>query len=814
MSAATNEERQDMDYRDFLIGKAERLEESGFHVERDDLNQRMFPFQLDITQWALKQGRCAIFAECGLGKTVIQLDWAKLVAEHTGLPVLILAPLAVSQQTKREGAKFGIPVTICKDQSEIASGVNVTNYERLERFDPAAFGGVVLDESSILKAFAGKIKRALCSSFAGTPYRLCCTATPAPNDHMELGNHSEFLGVMPSNEMLSRWFINDTMNFGTYRLKHHAIGPFWQWVSSWAVCVRKPSDLGHNDNGFILPELHQFKHVIRADYDKLGVAVGDMFYDPTTSATSVHKVMRATAPDRALKVAEIVAASIGPFVIWCHTNYEADALKAALETYEIVGGGELGFVEVRGNDKPEVKEKRLLGFTNGDFRILITKPSIAGYGLNWQHCRQMAFVGLSYSYESYYQAVRREWRFGQQHEVDVHLVMTDAEQQIFDTVMNKAAAHDEMTRNMYENFQFGLTGERGLALDYDRKHVKGKNWEMIMGDCVDETKTLESDSVDFTIFSPPFSSLYIYSDSARDMGNCKDDTAFFEHFDLLIPELLRVTRPGRLIAVHCKNLVYYKGDRGSSGLRDFRGEIIRVFTEAGFDYHSEVTIWKDPVIEMQRTKSHGLLHKQLCKDSTFSRQGLPDYLVIFRKWAKSEDQEELVSPVRHETDRARFDHYVGENDPSGEDSIAIVNFSDFVVLDDKNDPTGKGRLRGYSIKVWQRYASPVWFDIRQTNVLNVQAARQDEDEKHICPLQLDVIERAVHLWTNPGDLVFSPFAGIGSEGYGALKQGRRFIGIELKESYFNRACINLKQAVSTGDQLDLIDAISEVENGE
>ncbi|MFA5186825.1 MAG: DNA methyltransferase [Patescibacteria group bacterium] len=755
------------DYREFLLSKLALSETAGFDVPNCEINPMLFPFQRDITRWALQRGRAAIFADCGLGKTPIQMEWAHHVAKRTGKPVLILAPLAVSQQTKREADKFGIVCRVCREASEVGPGVNVTNYERLDHFDASVFGGVVLDESSILKSFTGKTKRDLVDLFSVTPYRLCCTATPAPNDHVELGNHSEFLGIMPRSEMLPRWFTHDSGDTAVWRIKEHAVKPFWTWVSSWAVCIRLPSDIGYSDDGFILPELKQEQHIIPANYDQLGSAVGDMFYSPTASATGVHNVMRVTAPDRAAKVAEIVAQSSGPFVVWCHTNYEAEALMSAIPEA----------VEVRGNDKPEDKEKRLLGFVAGDFRVLVTKPSIAGFGMNWQHCNQMAFVGMSYSYESYYQAVRRCWRFGQKSPVHVHVVMTDAEQQIYSTVMDKAREHDAMARNMYSNFQFGIRKDLKLVMDYQRREVEGTGWKMILGDCVEETKTLADNSVDFTVFSPPFSQLYIYSDSARDMGNSGSDEEFFKHFGMLVLELLRVTRPGRLVAVHCINIPLFKYKSGFVGLYDFRGDIIRAFTSQGFVFHSEVVIWKDPVTEMQRTKSIGLLHKQLCKDSTMSRQGNPDHLVVFRKWEKPDEVAELVRPVCSGDTESRFDSYVGAEGPS-EDQDA----------------------RGFSIEVWQRYASPVWFDIRQTNVLNKAVARDDKDEKHICPLQLDVIERAVHLWTNPWDLVFSPFAGIGSEGWGALKQGRKFVGIELKDSYFDRACLNLKEAESAGDQ--------------
>lgn len=292
----------------------------------------------------------------------------------------------------------------------------------------------------------------------------------------------------------------------------------------------------------------------------------------------------------------------------------------------------------------------------------------------------------------------------------------------------------------------------------------GGDWALYHGDCVDVTKGLPDASIHFSLFSPPFANLYIYSESERDCGNSANDDEFFRHFDFLIPELLRITRPGRLCAVHCKDLVNYKGRDGAAGIRDFSGEIIRHFTQAGWAYHSKVVIWKDPVIEMQRTKANGLLYKTLRADSSFSRQGMPEYLLIFRKWPHSEAEELQIAPVTHTKD-------------------------------------------DFPLELWQRYASPVWFDIRQTRVLNVEQARENQDEKHICPLQLDVIERAVQLWTNPGDVVFSPFCGIGSEGYESLRLGRKFVGVELKKSYFDVAKRNLERIVREKTQTTLFDGL-------
>lgn len=740
-----------MKYTEFLASKKATAVSTGIDISPDQINPTLFPFQRDIVHWALRRGRAAIFADCGLGKTPMQLTWADLVHKYTGGDILILAPLAVATQTVAEGVKFGVQVTICRDQSDVQPGVNITNYEMLSHFSPDHFAGVVLDESSILKAYMGKTKRQLVEAFAHTPYKLACTATPAPNDHMELGNHSEFLGVMPSNEMLMRWFINDTMASGHYRLKGHAEKDFWQWVASWAISIRRPSDLGYNDEGFVLPELQITRHYVDVDVTQ-GVQEGELFRMPTMSATTLHKEMRITAADRAQAVADLVNGDSETWAVWCNTNYEADELKQLIPDA----------IEVRGSESIAEKERKITAFSAGKARVIIGKPQMLGYGLNWQHCHKTVFIGLSYSFEDFYQAVRRLYRFGQRHTVECVIVAAETETTLVAALERKMAAHMQMSESMNNTAQLSL--EEGLTLQRhdDFTNEQGQDWTLYHGDCVKVARSLPDDSIHFSIFSPPFSGLYIYSDAIEDMGNSANDDEFFAHFDFLIPELLRITKPGRLCAVHCKDLVSYKSRDGAAGIRDFSGEIIRHFDHAGWQYHSKVVIWKDPVIEMQRTKANGLLYKTLRKDASYTRQGMPEYLLIFRKWPQNEAQELEQEPVLHTT----------ENFP---------------------------------LEMWQRYASPVWFDIRQTRVLNVEQARENRDEKHVCPLQLDVIERALALWTNPGDIVFSPFAGIGSEGYVSLEMNRRFVGTELKESYFNVARRNLERVEREKNQPTLFD---------
>lgn len=438
------------DYEAFLQSKRAVAQPTGIDVPLESIHEKLFPFQRVLVQWALRKGRAAIFADCGLGKTLMQLEWARLTGQRT----LILAPLAVASQTIAEGKKIGVQVHYTRSGADLIDGINISNYEMLDHFNPDDFGAVVLDESSILKSYMGKTKRALVEAFSNTPYRLACTATPAPNDVMEIGNHSEFLGIMPSTEMLMRWFINDTMSNGHYRLKGHATRDFWEWVASWAISLRKPSDIGFSDDGFVLPEL-QIRHCY-ADTDiTVGVEDGQLFRAPVMSATTLHREMRLTAADRAQAVADLVNDSSDTWAIWCNTNYEADELFRRIP----------GAIEVRGSDSIAEKERWLAAFTRGEVRVIISKALIAGFGLNWQHCHKTAFVGLSYSFEQFYQAVRRFYRFGQSAPVEVVIIAAETESTLVTTLERKVAAHMQMSDAM------NLATSK-LALEEDRHLLK------------------------------------------------------------------------------------------------------------------------------------------------------------------------------------------------------------------------------------------------------------------------------------------------------------------------------------------------------
>ncbi len=723
-----------MNYDAFIQRKIRKPRQHGFEAI-EPVNEQLYDWQQMIVRWAVKQGRCALFEDCGLGKTPQQLEWARQVCAHTGGAVLILAPLAVADQTVREGAKFGVSVKHVRQPEEIdAHGINITNYEKLDLFDDVLsdFAGVVLDESSILKAFTGKTRHKLTSAFANTPYRLCCTATPAPNDYTELGQHAEFLGVLTAPEMLATWFINDTANTGDWRLKKHAADDFWRWVASWAACVSKPSDLGYSDEGFTLPPLNI--EPIFVDCDETEAAGDELFRNSELSATNVNREMRLTLKERCQSIARLVENSSEKWAVWCNLNSEQDELEQVLSDC----------VSVRGCDRDEHKITRENHWRTGDAKTMISKGSIFGYGMNWQHCHNLTYFP-SFSFEDFYQVVRRFYRYGQKHPVNCYIVLPRTANNVLRTLKEKIEKHATMKEAMrFSAEQLNHTTSQ-QTMKADLTITKTPNWTLCHGDAVRYSQTLPDESVDLSIFSPPFADLFVYSADAQDMGNNGSMEDFMTQFGFLVKQLYRVTKPGRICAVHCADLLATKWKDGDIELKNFSGNIIDAFRSEDWLYHCRVTIWKDPVVEMQRTKSLGLLHKQLCKDSAMSRVGSPEYVVFFRKPGVNQ------SPIAHE----------------------------------RSD---------YPVEQWQKDASPVWMDIRQTEVLNGRQARDNKDEKHICPLQLDTINRVLRLYSNPGELVYSPFTGIGSEGYCALKARRKFIGSELKRSYFEQACSYLRTA--------------------
>ncbi len=504
--------------------------------------------------------------------------------------------------------------------------------------------------------------------------------------------------------------------------------------------LNKPQDIGFEMNGYDLPKLNLIENQIVTSKRNNG----SLFNDAIISATNFNQELRLTKIERLDEVVKIINSKPDEnFIIWIKQNEEGELLKKLLPESK----------EVKGSDSNEWKEKTLLGFANNEFRILITKTKIASFGMNYQNCRNQIFASLDFSFEGLYQAIRRSYRFGQKNEVNIYLITTDTMSNVNEAINKKQKQFEIMQNEMSNAVNANLQNKLMTSATFDNTEEKNEWYKIKRGDSVQLITELENESIGLSVFSPPFAELYTYSSHVEDMGNSKDYNEFLIQFGFLIKEIYRVMKQGRNVCVHCMDLPIQKGKEGFIGLRDFSGMILKAFEDAGFIYASRVTIWKDPVVEMQRTKALGLLHKQVKKDSTMSRVGIPDYVMIFRK--------------------------------DGERNEPVTN-------------------KNISVDLWQKIASPVWMDIDYGNTLQgYRNGRDENDEKHICPLQLETIERLILLYSNENDTVFTPFMGIGSEIFQAVKMNRKGIGFELKESYYDLAKKNLKSLVETKNQITL-----------
>jgi DNA modification methylase len=633
----------------------------------------------------------------------------------------------------------------------------------IDSFDYSKFGAIVLDESSILKSVGGHIRQRITELCRDIKYKLCCTATPAPNDYIELGNHTEFLGICKMSEMLATFFINankehtieiegkmyrkkgSNKNGTEWRLKHHAEKSFFQWLSSWAITITKPSDLGYDDNGFILPELKITPIFINSDYKP----VDQLFFTELHGIGDRAKVRKSTIQPKLEHLKRIVDGDNGQWIIWCGLDDESKLAKSLFSDA----------VEVKGSDNIESKVQALEDFQDGKIRIMITKTKIAGAGMNFQNAHNMVFFGMNDSWESYYQAIRRQWRYGQKEPVNVYLILHDVETEIYQNVMRKDAMAKRLKLSLIEQIKDYEKGELGLdktiALDYKTDIVKGENFTAMLGDSCERLKELPDNSIDLSVYSPPFADLFTYSATERDLGNSRDWSEFFDHYKYIIREILRVTKQGRLTCVHTSDIPAMAQKDGYIGIKDFPGEVIRAYEKEGWVFVGRAFVPKNPQAQAIRTHSSALLFVSLRRDSSDSRPALIDQILLFKK--------------------------------DGENQIPVL-------------PVKNGEIDN---ETWIKWANGIWDGISESDTLQFTKARGTEDEKHICPLQLGTIERCIKLYSNPKETVLTPFLGIGSEAYVALKFGRKAIGIELKPEYFKVAVENLKNAETLSKVQDM-----------
>lgn len=736
-----------MNYKDFLESKHKTVGYYGKEINRSNINNMLFDFQKDIVTWAIKKGRCAVFADTGLGKTFIQLEWARLISGTA----LIFAPLSVARQTIREAKKINVNVKYVRDKKEIVKGINITNYENIDNFENVKLDAVILDESSILKAIDGKTRLKLIKYYANVPYKLCCTATPAPNDYTELGNHAEFLGVCKTAEMLSTYFVNankvseidydgiivrkkhSNKNGTQWRMRYHAQHDYFRWLSSWAMAIRKPSDLNYDDTGYILPKINYKLITINSEYSPSD----ELFFTGLKGLKQRAEIRETTLSKKIIEISKLTD-NKEQWLIWCGLDKESQMARNVLNG-----------TEVKGNDEPEYKSKCFEDFQDGKIRVLITKPKIGGFGMNFQNCHNIVFFGLNDSWESFYQCVRRCYRFGQKKEVNVYIVISDIEIQIYENIKRKGEMSERMMNGLIDqvkNYELVELGRevKPIQTQYHEKTIKSEKFTAMLGDSCERLKELKNESIHLSVYSPPFADLYTYSATDRDLGNSKNWHEFFIHYGFIIRELLRVTKQGRISCVHTSDIPAMAMKDGYIGIRDFPGAVIKAHEDNGWIFYGRAIVTKNPQAQAIRTKSKALLFTQLRKDSSDSRPALLDHILIFKKPGETKNK---ITPVAN-----------GEIDN----------------------------------EKWIDWAGGIWTGINESDTLQYTTARDKDDEKHICPLQLGTIERCIKLYSNPGDAVLTPFGGIGSEAYQAIKFGRRAILIELKESYFRIALRNLQ----------------------
>jgi DNA modification methylase len=832
------------EYLNFLKRKIKLAESYGF--EPENVHPMLFQHQRDIVEWAIRGGRRAIFASFGLGKTFMQLEIAAQVVKKTGKPFLIGLPLGVKQEFDKDARKLGYSVTYVRDHAEVekalAAGVTIlsSNYERIReaKFEPSAFGGVSFDEASIIRGLDTETTEYILNHFTAIPYRFVCTATPSPNEYTEILNYAQFLGAMDRGQALTRFFQRDSTKAGNLTLYPHKEKEFWLWVSSWALFITKPSDLGYSDAGYDMPEMKVIYHNVSVK--NRGDIVGRdgdyrLFRNAAASLQDASREKRESIPDRIEKAREILkAAPDDHFLIWHHLEAERAAIEKQMPTARTVFGSQ----------KYEIREKHLIDFGDGQFQYLATKPEIAGSGCNFQYyCHKAIFMGIDYKFNDFIQAVHRIYRFQQDKPVEIHIIHTDSEEQIVKTLQAKWQRHNEMVKNMTQIIQtHGLSNtsiqsDLSRTIGVERKVANGQNYTAIHNDCVMELLTMKDDQLDLVVTSIPFSDQYEYCESYHDMGHNDGDGEFFEQLGFMTRELLRCTKPGRVACVHVKDRIQYSYVTGSgfTTLNDFSGKTVKHFTDNGWWLLGKITITTDVVQENNQTYRLGW--SEQCKDGSKMGVGLPEYLLIFRKAPTDNSNAYADNPVtksKNEYTRGRWQldahAYWKSNgqrllDPKELrtmdvstvvagwqvlQELEVYNFDKHVEISELLDSVDKLSARFMTLP--PKSKSPyVWDDVNRMNTLNTQQMHRKQ-EKHVCPLQFDIIDRCIERFSNPGELVFDPFGGIMSTPFRAVKLGRHGMATELNEQYWKDGCRYLREAEHHRNVPTLFDFINEPKN--
>lgn len=829
------------DYTAFLREKIRLARFDGFAVDPGELHPILKPHQRDIVRWALLGGRRAIFAKFGLGKTFMQSEWCRHVQRHTGGPVLVTAPLGVRQEFIRTTPALGMRFEFIRSAAEMRAGQEfyVTNFETVRdgKLDPALFSGASLDEAAVLRSFGSETFQQFMPLFDGVPFKLVNTATPDPNRYKELIHYAAFLGVMDSGQALTRFFQRDSEKAGNLTLYPHKEQEFWLWVASWAVFIQAPSDLGHSDDGYDLPPLDVRYHEVASDYSQAGEdrdGQAFLFQDAALGVQAASAEKRDSLPSRVAKVRELIDETPADhFVVWHDLEAERHAIQQAVPEA----------VSVWGSQDLDEREARIVGFGDGEFRVLSTKPVIAGSGCNFQrHCHREIFAGIGFKFHEFIQAIHRVYRFQQSQPVRIDVIHTEAEREVLRTLLEKWARHEEKVKRMTEIIrkyglnQLAMQETLARSIGVERIEVKSDLFSVANNDCVDEAKRQPEDSVDLIVTSIPFANHYEYSPSYNDFGHTEDNDHFWRQMDYLTPELLRILRPGRIYACHVKDRILFGNVTGAGAptVSPFHAEAIFHGRKHGFDYMGLITIVTDVVRENNQTYRLGW--SEQCKDGTKMGVGSPEYVVLFRKPQTDRSKGYADVPVRKAKDDYTRAHWqvdahafwrssgnrqitAEELAALGPDKLAslftrysLANVYDYefhVRIGEELEARGALPSTFMSLAPGSHHPD-VWHDVTRMLTLNSEQSRRAV-EKHVCPLQFDIVDRLIERYSNRGELVYDPFCGLGTVPYRAILKGRRGGGSELNAAYFMDQVHYLRSAEQQATMPALFDVLEEAE---
>jgi len=822
-----------VNYQDFLKSKIKIAEDSGFEVSAEDVHPILKPHERDSVMWMVRGGRRALFSSFGLGKTVTQLEALRIIMVHEQCRALIVSPLAVVHVFQDDAERLlGMKAPqYVRTMSEVKCAdtpIVITNYERVRDgdIDPAYFTAISLDEASVLRSYGSKTYQEFLIKFQSVKYRFVATATPSPNRYKELIHYAGFLGIMDTGQALTRFFHRDSTKANNLTLYPHKEKEFWFWVSTWALFITKPSDLGYSDEGYILPPMNVIYHEVKVDHATAGTeqdGQNKLFRDAALGLKEAAKEKRDSLPARIDKMMEILNESPNDhFLIWHDLDRERDAINKVISNSELVRGKTFDYIT--GSQELELKAQIAIDFSRGNIQYLSTKPDISGQGCNFQYfCHNEIFTGIGYKFNDFIQAIHRIYRFMQDKPVNIHIIYAESEQAVLQTLKDKWQRHNELVRRMADIIrEFGLSSanvqEKLMrTIGIDREELKGKNFKAVCNDNVMEMPHFADNSVDLVHTSIPFSNHYEYTPSYNDFGHNEDNTRFFEQMDYLTPELLRILKPGRVAAIHVKDRVLFGNATGTGmpTIDPFSDITTAHFIVHGFQFMGRITILTDVVRENNQTYRLGWTEQ--CKDGTKMGVGCPEYVLLFRKLPSDNSSARADDPVvksKQEYTRARWQidaHSFWRSsgntlvtlDELRETPVSdlqaryrdysrntVYNYDEHVALAEELEEDNK-LPASFMVVAPGSHSEWVWDDVNRMRTLNGEQARK-ELQMHICPLQFDIVERIIRRFSNPGDLVLDPFAGLMTVPYMAVKMGRRGYGIELNRESWKDGCRYLK----------------------